>query len=286
MTYGIVGNTRKEALWAPLSELLIWMQSRNIPFRLHPDVVQGVIDRGFSVAPPESETGWKDVDTVLSFGGDGTLLAVAHAIGVAETPILGVNVGRLGFLSAVEVADVQQAISVIERGEHTLERRSVLEAVIETPEGQQLNWALNDVVIAKSTTASMIEVTVHVDELFLNDYWADGLIIATPTGSTAYSLAAGGPLLAPGSGVIVLTPIAPHTLTTRPIVLRERSKIMLHVKDGDEPFLLACDGRSQQFDPIETRITVRPAEHNVVLVTLPQTDYFSTVRSKLRWGTR
>lgn len=286
MTYGIVGNTRKDSLWEPLSNLLKWLRESGIAYRLHPDVASQMSLRGFSSDQTASGEDWKTSDVILSFGGDGTLLNVAHQVGTLETPVLGVNIGRLGFLSAVEVGDVQEAISIIQQGRHTLERRGVLKATVETHAGSSSTWALNDVVVAKSTSASMIEVTAHVDGTFLNDYWADGLILATPTGSTAYSLAAGGPLLTPGSGVIVLTPIAPHTLTTRPIVLPRKSIITLRVSDGHEPFLLACDGRSQQLDPSGTIITVQPADHHVTLVKLPQADYFSTVRSKLRWGVR
>src|SRR5690606_12526948 len=135
------------------------------------------------------------------------------------TPILGGNIGRLGFLTGSEVGEVEAAIRQIEAGEHLVEKRVVLEAEVEGQSGGPPRWALNDCVIAKSGSASMINVKVHVNGFYLNVYWADGLIVTTPTGSTAYSLAAGGPLLAPDSGVTAITPIAPHTLTTRPIVL-------------------------------------------------------------------
>jgi NAD+ kinase len=227
----------------------------------------------------------ENADVMLSFGGDGTLLNTAHLVGTQETPILGVNIGRLGFLTGAEVGEMEAAIRQIEAGEHLVERRVVLAAEVEG-QGDGPRWALNDVVIAKTGSASMISVRVDVDGFYLNDYWADGLIVATPTGSTAYSLAAGGPLLAPDSGVIALTPIAPHTLTTRPIVLPHRVEITLHVTTSGQPFLFAHDGKSEVIEHDGVTITVRRAAHCVRLVRLPGRGYFQTLRNKLSWGQR
>lgn len=290
MTYGIIGNTGKEKLWEPLASLIHWLLGQNLPFCLSQPVAAGLAERG--LVDHEICTRYTEdditisADIVLSFGGDGTLLNTAHTVGTRETPILGVNIGRLGFLAAAEVGQVTQAIETIEAGDFELESRIVLEAEIEGHATPRPRWALNDVVVAKSGSASMIDVVAHVDGQFLNDYWADGLIIATPTGSTAYSLAAGGPLMAPNSGVIVLTPLAPHTLTTRPIVLPQYVEITLRVRTSDQPFLFACDGRSQTIEQDNVDIRIRRAEHVVRLVRLPETDYFETVRTKLSWGQR
>lgn len=289
MTYGITGNPHKETLWHPVARLVRDLLAQDRPFRLDPPVAEGLVRRGL-LAPEvaerhRSEAFAHEADVVLSFGGDGTLLNTAHRVGEAETPILGVNIGRLGFLAAVEVTDLPEAIRQIDAGAHTVEPRIVLEAEREgDPRGRR--WALNDVVVAKTGSASMIDIETHVDGRFLNTYWADGLIVATPTGSTAYSLAAGGPLVAPESGAIVLTPIAPHTLTTRPIVLPQHVELTLRVTSRRGPFLLACDGHGEPIEDGGARIVVRRARHVVRLVRLPGTDYFETVRSKLSWGQR
>ncbi|MEP0546716.1 MAG: NAD(+)/NADH kinase [Rhodothermales bacterium] len=288
MTYGITGNTGKEKLWHPVAALVQWLDEQGLPFCLDERVAAGLTERGLLDVSGYEQCPVADladsVDLVLSYGGDGTLLGTAHLIGTRETPILGVNIGRLGFLTASEVGEVENAIQQIEAGEHIVERRVVLEAEIEGRHEGPPRWALNDCVIAKSGSASMINVKVHVNGFYLNDYWADGLIVATPTGSTAYSLAAGGPLLAPDSGVIALTPIAPHTLTTRPIVLPNRVEITLYVTTNAQPFLFAHDGTSEVVEQDGVTITIRRAAHCVRLVRLPGRGYFQTLRNKLSWG--
>jgi NAD+ kinase len=290
MTYGIIGNTGKDSMWEPVAALAWWFRQRGTDFCLARPLAEGLAARG--LLPPDAcarlavDELAACADIILSFGGDGTLLNTAHEVGTHETPILGVNIGRLGFLAAVEVGQVNEAIEQIEAGAHTIDARMVLEAEVEGAATERPRWALNDVVLAKSGSASMIHVEAHVDGRFLNDYWADGLIVTTPTGSTAYSLAAGGPLMAPNSGVVALTPIAPHTLTTRPIVLPQRVEVVLRVRPGGQPFLFACDGRSEVFEADDLSVTVRRADHAVRLVRLPGADYFETVRTKLSWGRR
>ena len=290
MTYGITGNTGKEKLWHPAAALIRWLDGEGLPYCLDERVAAGLAERGLverAACEPKAVADLAATsDLVLSFGGDGTLLTTAHAVGARETPILGVNIGRLGFLTGSEVGEVEDAIRQIEAGEHLVEERVVLDASVEGDDGDAPRWALNDFVIAKSGSASMIDIKVHVNGYYLNDYWADGLIVATPTGSTAYSLAAGGPLLAPDTGVIVLTPIAPHTLSTRPIVLPNRVEITLQVTTRGQPFLLAYDGTSELIETDQAVLSIRKATHTVRLVRLPGRGYFQTIRSKLSWGQR
>ena len=290
MTYGITGNTGKEKLWQPAAALIRWLDDEGLTYCLDERVAAGLVDRGLvegaACAPRAVADLAATSDIVLSFGGDGTLLNTAHAIGSRETPILGVNIGRLGFLTGSEVGEVEDTIRMIEKGEHLVEERVVLDASLEGDTGDAPRWALNDFVIAKSGSASMIDVKVHVDGYYLNDYWADGLIIATPTGSTAYSLAAGGPLLAPNTGAIVITPIAPHTLSTRPIVLPNHVEITLQVATRGQPFLLAYDGTSEVIEAGQAVLTIKKAAHSVRLVRLPGRGYFQTIRTKLSWGQR
>ena len=286
MTYGITGNPTKDALWAPLSALTRWLHRRDLDFRLDPALAHGLVERGLADDALVGEYARTDpadgADVLLSFGGDGTLLRTAHR--ADGTPILGVNIGRLGFLTKVEVTEVEAAIEAIEAGETGVEERMTLAVEVADGDlGEVPNWALNDVVIDKSGTTSMIQVEATVDGDYLNTYWADGLVIATPTGSTAYALSVGGPIVTPGTETIVVAPIAPHTLTARPIVLPCFSELTLKVETRGHPFAFACDGVSALLDGGAV-VRIRRATHEVKLVTLPDRDYFQTIRDKLSWG--
>lgn len=280
MTYGITGNPTKDALWVPLRELMDWMDERGLDFHLDVPLADGLRQRGMSdVAGVEDVSDGADV--LLSFGGDGTMLRTAHRCN--GTPILGVNMGRLGFLTKVEVSELESVLTRIEAGDYGVEERMTLSVESDADLGTVPTWALNDVVADKSGTTSMIQVEATVDGRVLNTYWADGLVIATPTGSTAYALSVGGPILVPGTEAIVVAPIAPHTLTARPIVLPCDAVLDLVVQTRDHPFAFACDGVSTILDG-GVRFRIQRSSRTVQLVTLPDRDYFGTIRSKLSWG--
>ncbi len=287
MIYGITGNTKKTELWPALVELIDGFKTEAIRFVLDAPIAKGLRERGLlheSEQVDESANLPNASDIILSFGGDGTLLNTAFQIGARQTPILGVNMGRLGFLADTEVAQLSETIRRLERGEYRIESRMVLEARLDGAGGKDTHWALNDIVIEHSQTTQLISVEVKVDSAPLTTYWADGLIISTPTGSTAYSLSVGGPILSPGSGVVVLTPLAPHTLTVRPIVLPASAVIDIQVPS--QPYIFASDGRSKIIEDDSVRITIRQAQHSVKLIKMPEQDYFQTLRSKLRWSGR
>ena len=285
MTFGITGNPTKDALWAPLRDLVGWLGERGLAFRLDPALAQGLVSRnlaGDALAEAHGEPDFVDgTDVLLSFGGDGTLLRTAHrGDGV---PILGVNMGRLGFLTKIEVGELTEVLARVQAGDYGVEERMTLDVEADADLGDVPSWALNDVVADKSGTTSMIQVEATVDGRHLNTYWADGLVVATPTGSTAYALSVGGPILTPGTETIVVAPIAPHTLTARPIVLPCDAELELRVETRDHPFAFACDGVSTVLGGGAT-IRIRRSERTVRLVTLPDRDYFGTIRDKLSWG--
>lgn len=292
MAYGITGNTSKDGIWQPVAELTRWLHRHSLDFCVTQEIADGLLDRELVDLAFCSEYASADVaqqaDVLLSFGGDGTLLKSAHAAGLDGPPILGVNVGRLGFLARVEVGGVIAAIEKVERGETGVENRLALAIEIEGDDSvldDLYPWALNDLVVDKSGTASMIAVDASADGRFLNTYWADGLITATPTGSTAYALSVGGPIISPPADALVLAPIAPHTLTARPIVLPASCTLEIQVTTRDHPYVVAVDGRSRVIESDDDlTIRVRRAEGSVRLVTLPGEDYFATVRDKLKWG--
>lgn len=287
MIYGILGNTSKEPMWDAVASLARWMDDRELAYRLDKRVADGLQERSLLQAdlcnPLDVEAIAEEADILLSFGGDGTLLQTAHVAGKHGTPILGVNLGQLGFLTKIELSEVREAVLRIEKGAYTLARRKGLTVVIPGESSDGLSWALNDVVIAKTGSASMIAVEAEVDGVYLNTYRADGLIVATPTGSTAYSLSADGPIIEPASEVVIITPIAPHTLTARPIVLPDSVEINLRVVT-DTAFLVAVDGQSTIVADSDLEVSIRRAEHSVQLVTFPDRNYFSILRSKLKWG--
>ena len=291
MTYGIIGNTGKEGLWEAVAALTRWLYRKGVAFRIHRPLAHGLAERGLVDSAFEGEYATDDpageADILLSFGGDGTLLHSAHHVGTRNTPILGVNIGRLGFLAKVEVQELEEALEQVEAGNWAVEERMALEVTFEGAAPALPPRALNDLVVDKSGSTSMIAIEALVDGDLLNTYSADGLIVATPTGSTAYNLSVGGPILMPGSGVVVVTPIAPHTLTARPIVLSNRVEVTLRVTTRGHPYVVAVDGLSTEIDgEADVTIRIRRAAEPVRLVALPGQDYFATLRDKLKWGQR
>lgn len=288
MTYGITGNITKQDIWEPIGLLVRWLMDESIPFVLESELASGLVERGFLDSEQAQKYGRSNLpqasEVILSFGGDGTLLSTAYNVGAHQTPILGVNFGRLGFLADTEVSNLHDTIRRLEKGEYRIEDRMVLEARFEGERGPEVLWALNDFVLERSLMPQLISIEVAVDGAPLTTYWADGLIISTPTGSTAYALSVGGPILAPGSNVMALTPLAPHTLTVRPLVLPATAIISARVNEA--PFVFAADGRSVNFGDNSPVFTMKRARHSVRLIKLPEQDYFQTLRSKLRWSGR
>lgn len=225
----------------------------------------------------------KNLNVFLSLGGDGTLLESVTHIGRAEVPILGVNTGRLGFLATISREDTETAVEKMFNKAYTLDKRSLLQLDSNQELFNGLNFALNDFTVVKKDTSSMITVHTFIDGEFLNSYWADGIIVATPTGSTGYSLSCGGPLVFPRSGNFVITPVSPHNLTVRPIVVSDDSEITFRVEGRSKKFLVSLDSRIATVN--ETiKLKVVRADFKVNLIQLEGNHYFKTLRQKLNWG--
>lgn len=222
-------------------------------------------------------------DIVISMGGDGTLLETVNLIRDSEIPVMGVNFGRLGFLSNISREDLRTTLESFTRGRCRISPRTVL--MIENSKdlfGEEI-FALNDLALHKSDTSSMITVHVHVDGVFMNSYWSDGLILSTPTGSTAYSLSCGGPILVPESNNFVLTPIAPHNLTVRPLVIEDDAVLKL-VPDGrSDSFILSMDSR-QCIIQRNQEIIVKKAPFKINFIQVEDVGFFGVIRDKLMWG--
>ena len=224
-----------------------------------------------------------EADFAISMGGDGTFLRTASMVGGKQIPILGVNTGRLGFLADINAQEIERTIEALYAGDYTVETRAVIQVDTNELPLQGYPCALNDVAILKRDNASMITIHATVNGDYVTTYQADGLILSTPTGSTAYSLSVGGPIIVPGTRVFSLTAVAPHSLNVRPLVISEDSELQLTVESRSHNFLVALDGRSEKL-PDTTCLTLRKAPYRVRVIKRAGTKYFHTLREKMMWG--
>ncbi len=222
-------------------------------------------------------------DFFITLGGDGTILGALSYVRGSGIPIMGINVGRLGFLASIEKKKIEDAVKALKDGQIAKEARSLLTISSNFPLFEDLPLALNDITVSKRDTSSMVTIHTYINGAYLNSYWGDGLIISTPTGSTGYSLSCGGPIVFPGSGNFVITPIAPHNLNIRPIVVSDQSEITLEIEGRTENFLCTLDAR---FEPITTthQIKIKKYHHPLFLVRMKDASFPKTIRSKLAWG--
>ena len=222
-------------------------------------------------------------DAVISLGGDGTILHATTLIRDSDVPILGINLGRLGFLASIEKAKLKEAIDLFILGRYTLDERSLLYIESNLPIFGETKFALNDCTLLKRDTSSMITIHTFINGAYLTSYWADGIIISTPTGSTGYSLSCGGPIIFPNSGNFVITPVAPHNLNVRPIVISDTSVISFEIEGRAENFLCTLDSRFETITS-EHQLAVRKCDFTIKLLQLQSSTFLTTIREKLTWG--
>ena len=224
-----------------------------------------------------------DTDFLFSIGGDGTLLDTVFLVKDSNIPIVGINAGRLGFLSSISRENLEMAISSLSKGHYSLDARTLLRLEANHPIFEGENIALNEFTIHKKETSSMITIHTYLNGEYLNSYWADGIMISTPTGSTGYSLSCGGPIIVPQSETFVITPIAPHNLNVRPIVVSDKNVISLEVEGRSQHFMATLDSRSVTIDS-GFQLAVRKENYTINLVRLNNEDFLNTLRKKLNWG--
>lgn len=269
-----------------VEKLIDGLIRRGIRIKVHEGFHQFLTSR---ITLPESteifqdHTELRDAQFLLSIGGDGTLLETARMIRDSKIPVIGVNTGRLGFLSNIELAHAEEAIEALVNGDFSLDRRSLIAVRSETYDFGDFPYALNEVTLLNSQRNSMITIHAYVNDQFMTTYWADGLIVSTPTGSTAYSLSCGGPIVMPESNGIILTPVAPHNLNVRPFVLSNSAKVSLSAESRDPDFLMTLDSRSFTV-PCGTIVELTLAHFELHLVTFPEQSFFKTIRNKMGWG--
>lgn len=287
MRIAIYGNPFNPVKAKYVQHLIHKLEENNVPIiiehQFHDfliDHVQFKKDIDIFDTPKELQ---ENADILLSIGGDGTLLNTITLIRDSGIPVLGINTGRLGFISSVSTDQIDNAINQLLKKEYTLEERTLLQLDTDNQLFGETNFALNEVTVLKKDTSSMIRIHAFLDDEFLNSYWADGLIVATPTGSTGYSLSCGGPIVVPGTENFIIAPIAPHNLNVRPVIVSEDRVLKLKVEDRDELALVAIDSRSRAIDPT-LELTIRKADFKVNLIKLHSQSFIATIREKLMWG--
>lgn len=284
---GIVLKPNQPDALTTMCELASWLGSRGITLMGGPEIERERIkaQTGCAVEQVEPDGLAANVDLILVLGGDGTMIATARLMGDAEVPVLGVNYGGLGYLAEFRIEELYSALESILSGNYRLDQRVMLDvALVRADENVTRNRVLNDVVINKSALARIIEIEAYLNHQFVNSFRADGLIVSTPTGSTAYNLSAGGPVIYPSMNAVVITPICPFTLSNRPIVVPDDAVIELCLKTDKEDVALTLDGQVGFPLKVEDRVVIRKSQTTFSLVQPMNRNYFDVLRDKLRWG--
>jgi NAD+ kinase len=283
----IIGKLPTEPMRPYLQALFDALAAHGAAPRVLGSVFQELLLMG--VAMPAGSTPFERGDSlagthfVLSLGGDGTLLEAVTYVGALQIPILGINMGRLGFLATVPQERVPEALDALVRGHYTLDDRSLIRVEADRPLFDGIAFGLNEFSILKRDSSAMIVVHTYIDGEFLNSYWADGLIVSTPTGSTGYSLSCGGPVLLPHTTNFVIAPVCPHNLNVRPLIVPDRSVISFEIEGRANNFLISLDSRSQPVDA-SIQLAVSKERFGARLVKVHQANFLSTLRTKLNWG--
>lgn len=283
---GIVVKPKDEAARQTACELAEWLEKRGIALVGKPhEEAERVDSAQCGIDPTEVERFKVDADLIVVLGGDGTMISTARLTGKRETLVLGINYGSLGYLTEFRIEEMYSALESILAGDYGIDSRVMLD-VEHLRGGERLasGRVLNDVVINKAVLARIIEIEVDLNDQFVNSFRADGLIVSTPTGSTAYNLSAGGPIVYPTMNAVVLTPICPFTLTNRPIVMPDNAAINLHLKNESDGVVLTLDGQVGYSMQVGDTVSIRKSETNFNLVQPSNRNYFDVLRNKLKWG--
>ncbi|HBX65775.1 MAG: hypothetical protein CL670_02345 [Balneola sp.] len=283
MKLGIIANPKKYEVREVLAGTIKWAEQKSIPLFINTEVCeQTELNHSEVIQKTDSDLdSIKASDIVLVMGGDGTILYTARISKDINKPILGINSGRLGFMANTQNEDLERALDCLLNNDYTLDKRSFLRAT--DSKGNEYH-ALNEFLFTRKDSISMVNVTAEYDSSLINTYWADGLIVASPTGSTAYNLASGGPIVAPGTEVFLVTPINPHTLTTRPLVLNSKKPLRITIEKQQSEVQFSYDGQIHEIETFPFEVEILKSDLTFDLVHLPGQDYFETLRNKLMWG--
>ena len=285
-TVGVVVKPNHQEALKTACELSEWLEKQNIALVGEPRVhVESTDPAGCGIDPVDDERFSSESDLIVVLGGDGTMISTARLVGDSDALVLGINYGSLGYLTDFRIEEMFPTLEAIFRGEYEIDRRVMLHAEHWRDEGMiATGRVLNDVVINKAALARIIEIEVSLNGLYVNSFRADGLIVSTPTGSTAYNLSAGGPIIFPSMNAVVLTPICPFTLTNRPIVVPDDAIIELMLEKENEGVVLTLDGQIGYTMQTGDRVRIRKSRTTFNLVHPPNRNYFDVLRNKLKWG--
>lgn len=273
---------KKEMTKGVVNEIIRWANQENVGFFLGEEL-SPLVGHTEAALPPEEL--WQESDVLISLGGDGTMLASARAVGEHETPILGINLGGVGFLTEINSNDLGNTLNRLKKGDYFIEKRMVLEAEVEGLKKLGL-YALNDIVIDKGEVARLFLLHLYADDEFICSYSADGLIISTPSGSTAYNLAAGGPIINPRMNALIVSPICPHTLASRTILFSEKETLKVTVELDSREAGLTIDGQVAFHLKSGSSVLIRKTGHSVNLIKFRDRSFYEILRTKLHWGAR
>lgn len=289
MKIAIYGQYYQNSTEPIIKDIFIFFNRNNIEIVIESNFLaliqeKKIIEREYKTFSSHTELD-SSFDMLLSIGGDGTILRAATLVRDSGIPILGINAGRLGFLATVQKENIDKFLQVVIEKKYTLSKRTLL-SLTSTPENEALNdinFAMNEISVSRKDTTSMITIETYLNGEVLNSYWADGLIISTPTGSTGYSLSCGGPILTPDVKSLVITPIAPHNLNARPLVIPDETEITLKVSGREENYLVSLDSRITSIGN-ESILTIKKTPFQINMVEIPNETFLKTLRSKLLWG--
>ena len=283
MTIAIFANSFRSEAMREVKHVVEFLRARDIDIVLSHELHREALWREYASVSDYENQADNRIDFAISIGGDGTFLTTASLIGHLDVPILGVNCGHLGFLSEVKVEHVEEILDQLINQQYTIEQRSMLEVSCVAGDKILLPLALNEVAVLKQGLSSMISVETYLNGEYLHTYKADGLLLATPTGSTAYNLSVGGPLLDPHARAIVLSPVATHSLSVRPLVVPDDSKIDLKIGSRNGCYMISIDGRSQMFDD-SVELHIERSARTIKLVQVSGHSFVRSLRDKLYWG--
>jgi len=286
LNFGIIGRIIRKSDNEIIQKLFKWMDSEGIKFLVENSLIEKLGNNEFSDKGIESNELVKRSDMILALGGDGGILSTAKVVGKEMVPILGVNTGRLGFLAEIDIQELIDNIKILSEKKFYIEKRMILAGTISSNDSDKKIYGLNDIVVNKGSYSRTIVLEVFISDKYFNTYTADGLIIATPTGSTAYSLSAGGPILSPNVEGIIINPICPHSLTERPVIIPSESMISIKLKTETDHVKIFADGQIGFNLKPEQKLEVKKGEYLVNLVHCSKKSFYDILRTKLNWGRR
>ncbi len=286
-SFGIWANTDKPAFWKVLPDIVSWAKDKGLDLYITTRIESQLKDLDLDSQLIESADDFAKLDFIMTLGGDGTILSLARAVGDRSTPILGIHLGELGFLAEVILEDMFTRLDAVAAGDFNIQKRMVIKCVVNSGNEPQTFHALNDIVVDRGKSHRLLTCELLANDDFVAKYKADGLIVATPTGSTAYSLASGGPIVIPTFGSMVVTPICPHTLTLRPIVFPDDQVLKISFpENGEQDIALAIDGQVNEYLKSTAKVMIQKASFEINMVNFTDSNYFNTLRTKLGWGVR